>query len=279
MAANPFETYYALHCSVITIGPAGATLISNKPTMRRLFLVGCAGFFTAGCFEPQIRYMGPPAFIAPLDGQTGYPTGLPITVTSDRIDLPDDYLTPDLIRVSDLDTGAEIVGNLTFSDDGVQFVPNQDWRTNRRYIWTIDPPIPVPHGPELDFPDHLIGTAIFDTSKRLKLLNAGVDAEGNTCMVFSRTITSDDSGTLRVTVNDIEVEDAIYSILEPASVGNQYTLQPDDEGVSVVCFQTALPIDSGASLRLWWGNEGPWRVDLIDATPDELVRILRRGNY
>ena len=224
-------------------------------------------------------------FIAPLDGQTNYPTDLPIRVVSSEIDIPNDYPIPELIRVSRLDVVCDddsdcgnVPGNVVFDRDGLTFYPNSDWRPNRRYAWKVAPPNAVAHGPDLVFPDHLIGTAVFDTTPRLKLLNGGVDADGRTCMVFSRPIGEDDSGTLRVTVNDIEIEDAVFSLLGPNDLGPGYDLDPDDPGVSVVCLETDSPIDAGASLRLTWGSNGPWKIDLIAATPDELVESLRRGN-
>ena len=224
-------------------------------------------------------------FIAPLDGQTNYPTNLPIRVVSSEIDIPDDYPIPDLIRVSRLDVVCDddtdcgnVPGNIILDKNGVTFYPNSEWRPNRRYAWKVAPPTAVPHGPDLIFPDHLTGTAVFDTTPRLKLLNGGVDADGRTCMVFSRPIGEDDSGTLRVTVNDIEIEDAVFSLLGPDDLGPGYDLDPDDPGVSVVCLKTESPIDAGASLRLTWGANGPWKVDLQSATPDELVETLRRGN-
>jgi hypothetical protein len=225
-------------------------------------------------------------FIAPLDGQTHYPIDLPLRVVSAGIDIPNDYPIPDLIRVSRLDVVCDddptcglVSGNIVLDSHGITFTPNDGWRPNRRYAWKVAAPTPVPHGPELSLPEHLVGTAVFDTTPRLKLLNGGVDEDGRTCMVFSRPIDqARDSGTLRVTINDIEIDDALFSMLGPDELGPGYDLDPDDPGVSVVCLTTEQPITGGASLRLTWGKNGPWRIDLLDATPDELVELLRRGN-
>ena len=138
----------------------------------------------------------------------------------------------------------------------------------------------MPHGPDLTFPENLIGTAVFDTTSRLKMLNGGVSADGRTCVVFSRPIDPQtDSGTLRLTVNDIEVESPLYSLLSADDIGVTFDLDPDDPGVSVVCITSPTPIAAGASLRLWWGANGPWRIDLLQATPDELVERLRWSDY
>jgi hypothetical protein len=218
-------------------------------------------------------------FIAPLDGQTNFPTDLPIRVVSSLIDIPDGYPIPELIQVTNADNGLPVPGNITIDSTGLTFTPNNDWRPNRRYVWNIEAPRAVPHGPELVFPDNLLGAAVFDTTPRLKMLIGGVDADSRTCAVFSRPVNNEtDAGTLRVTVNDIEIEDAVFSELAPGEIGPGYPLDPSDPGVSVVCMTTSSPITAGASFRLWWGSNGPWRVDLLDATPDELIEILRRGN-
>ena len=43
--------------------------------------------------------------------------------------------------------------------------------------------------------------------------------------------------------------------------------------------RAAVRAVNGASLRLWWGANGPWRIDLLQATPDELVERLRWSDY
>lgn len=218
-------------------------------------------------------------FIAPLNGQTNYPTTLPLRVVSSDIDIPEGYPLPDIIRVTNADNGLPVEGNISVQSDGIVFTPNDDWRPNRRYVWNVDLPNGVPHGPEVQLPEHLRGVAVFDTTLRIKMLMAGVDESERTCAVFSRPVDQQtDAGTLRVTINDIEIEDALFQALTAADLGPPYPLDDDDPGVSVICFTTNTPVTEGASLRLWWGSNGPWRMDLVSATPDELVELLRRGN-
>jgi len=198
-----------------------------------------------------------------------------------NISMPPDLPIPeDFVRVIDLDAGGLVSGELHRDETRVYFEPSAVWAEGGRYAWSVLPLERHPHGPQFQFPDHLLGTAVFETSDSMQLLASGVDSiEKRTCMVFSRVLTSSDTGGFVVTVNDVPLDDATFGILEAGDWGLPYALEVDDAGVTVVCFTTASDIEVGARLRVWAGGLGPWNVVLEEQNAEDLMIDLRRANY
>ena len=221
------------------------------------------------------------AYIAPLDGQTAVATDLPLFVEIGDISMPPDLPIPeDFIRVVDLVDGGTVAGELVRDDTRVYFEPSEPWSENGRYAWSVLPLERHPHGPQFQFPAHLLGTAVFDTRDTLELLATGFDVlENRTCMIFSRKLTASDTGSIAVTVNDVAIDDAIVQILEAGDWGMAYAIDSDDDDVSVACLTTASPIQVGARVRVWMSGLGPWTSFLEEKTSSEMMISLRRANY
>jgi len=242
-------------------------------------LYACFGLFALSSACNGESELESRSYIAPLDGQTAWPLDLPLQVKSSEIEVPPDYDAPPTLRVYDLTTGGEIEGTVLSEDTGLTFVPHRDWLPRRRYIWNLDPVTSVPHGPDLSVPLDLDGVATFETDDPLKLLAGGVDESDRMCLVFSRVILPQDGGCCDITINDIALEEPFFEILSQSSIGEPYPLLAGDTGVDIICVSSDTPIAAGASLRLWWGDEGPWKIDLQAATANDLIVGLRRGNW
>jgi len=195
--------------------------------------------------------------------------------------MPPDYPLPELVHVVDLDRGGRVQGAVTLQDHTLRFTPANGWRPNTRYAWTVNPLQTPPHGPESSVEAGLVGTAAFDTTPRLDLLAAVVPSPQKACMVWSRPLTTDDTGELRITIDDAEVTaDAIILDLVPrAEWGVSFDLEPEDPGVNILCMRgeaETVPLTPGSILRVWWGNEGPWREELAERSLADAVGLLRR---
>jgi hypothetical protein len=221
------------------------------------------------------------AYIAPLDGQSNIPLDLRLMVEVGDISMPEDLPVPeDFIRVIDLNEGGEVSGELRREGTRIYFEPSENWGDGGRYAWSILPLERHPHGPQFRFPDHLLGTAVFQTDQAIELLATGLDSiEERTCMVFSRPLVGDDNSAFAVTINDVALEDPVFQVLEAGDWGLPFALAPRDEGVSVICFSTTTPIVAGARIRVWAGGIGPWNAFLEEKTAEDLMIDLRRANY
>jgi hypothetical protein len=92
-------------------------------------------------------------------------------------------------------------------------------------------------------------------------------------------LTNEDLGAIAVSVNDVPIEDAIISILEPGDWGLAYPIDEEDEGVSVACLTSSVDISVGARMRVWMNAKGPWTTFLEERTSSEIMIDLRRANY
>lgn len=220
------------------------------------------------------------SYVAPLDGQTGVPLDLPLMVRTGGVSIPPEYPVPTLIEVVDLLDGGRIGGTVQVTRDAVVFTPNQPWLRGRRYAWTVPALDLVPHGPDTRTPEDLGGTAVFDTTDdRLDVLGASFDPlTGDTCMVFSRPLTAGDRGSLRFTIDDEPVDDAVVRLVPDADWGRPWELLPGDPGVDVLCVRSRRAA-VGAALRAWWGEVGPWYFALDEGPIEDVVIALRRGNW
>jgi hypothetical protein len=217
------------------------------------------------------------SFVSPADGQTAVPRDLDLLVNRGALEIPPDYPVGDLIAVVDLDDGGIVPGTVTRDGADLLFHPDEPWRANRRYAWTVGGDDHDPHGPELPVPAALQGTSSFYTSVDVELLAAGLDDDGQACVVLSRPVAGLDRDHVRVTLNDVEVPDATVVVAPPESWDPGYELLGDDPALDVVCVTTATPVDAGAEIRIWWGDRGPWRLTVQDAALSDVVAGLYRG--
>ncbi|MFT7521894.1 MAG: hypothetical protein ACI9MC_004046 [Kiritimatiellia bacterium] len=227
-------------------------------------------------------------YIAPLDGQTAVPTDARLIVVAEDMSLPPDYPLLELFRVVDMDEGGRVEGSVKRFTDFFEFIPNSQWDADRRYGWVIDVPPPVPHGPHLTFPDILGEPSTFETSSRINVLGGSVDLDDRVCVVMSRLLRAADKGDWRLSLNDEHIDDVVGSLLPRGEWGPDLDFVANDQGVDVMCLDfpqddtdqsptSPSPVVAGDHVRLWWGDEGPWLIELQDGPVIDVVTQLRRG--
>lgn len=252
--------------------------------VRSVIIAGLFPFFAACVeFEPETPER---AYIAPMDGQTGVPTSLPLLVRTGDFRVPPFYQTPDFIVVTDLEDGGDVPGIIEVTADALTFRPRGFWRANRRYAWAIPSIQAATHGPDLPMPDHLPGTAVFDTSDSLELLGASQNLlEEELCLLFSRPLTDQDRGAIRITVDDVEIASTNVRLIPPEDWGKPYELFENDPGVDVLCTEidgdtdVVTDTDGASQIRVWWGDEGPWIAAPLVGPIFDVALQRRRGNW
>jgi len=232
-----------------------------------------AGLLAVGCEESGDEG----SFIAPLDGQTGIAPDAALEVRAPTLDVPPDYPLPELIRVVDLAEGGFVPGEVLDDGDVLSFVPDLPWAVDRRYVWTVDIPAGIPHGPELHIAGQLSGSAVFDTSQAVAVLAAGLDDEDRACLVLSRHADPEILEGARVTADDQEVADLAFEVEGPEVWSDELWVPGLHPEVDLACLVTGEPIPPGTRLRVWWADSGPWVADVEEISPAELVIELHRG--
>jgi hypothetical protein len=232
-----------------------------------------AGFLAVGCDDSGD--LG--SFITPLDGQTGVALDAVLEVSAPTLRVPPDYPLPELIRVVDLAEGGFVPGDVVDDGDVLSFLPHTSWMVDRRYVWTVDIPEGVPHGPELHIAGQLSGSAVFDTSQAVAVLAAGTDDEDRACLVLSRHADSGIVEGARVTADDVEIADLSIELQGPESWLDELWVPGLQPEVDLACLLTEEAIPPGTRLRVWWAESGPWVADVEDVSPAELVVELHRG--
>lgn len=232
----------------------------TSATMSLLLIV-------AGCTPAPVA---PTAWIAPLDGRTALAPDAELRLHAPALHLPPDYPLGDFLRVVDLADGGFVPGEVVPEGDQVRFVPAEPW--DGRYVWTVDQPAAVPHGPELPLPSDLLGSAVFDTSGHVELLAA--TADDGLCLVLSRALDEPPS-PVRITLDDVDLVEPVLALLDRDAWMDALPegLRPE---VDLACVEgeTAEP---GARLRVWFGEEGPFTAEVEDLAPADLVLALHRG--
>ena len=214
-------------------------------------------------------------FAAPADGQSGFGTDGILLVRAPALAAPEDYPAPQAIRVVELATDGFVDGTVSTTQDGLlTFEPDQPWRANARYAWTVDTPDSLPHGPQFEQDSRIEGAAIFDTSDSLTALTAG-RLDDQTCFILSRSIGADERSVLTVDFDDVAAEDAEFTQLEPEAWEPPLTgeLSDADPGLSVVC----TPSIDAAFARLYTSETNSSLVEISSDTPDLLVAALYRS--
>jgi hypothetical protein len=231
--------------------------------------------FAIACRTPE-EAGAVPSYIAPLDGQTGIPEDLPLFLAGAAADTPPEYPVADSVRVVDLETGGFVPGATERDGDDILFFPNHPWHKRRAYAWAIDQPVANAHGPEGGFPDALPGVALFQTTQTLELLGAAMDA-GRACLILSQSGAPLPANPPQISVDDGEVHAASVVGLRQATWDPGFELLEDDPYVDVWCIADAS-IAPGQTLRVWWGDFGPWHFTVSAGSLPELIGDLRRAS-
>lgn len=225
--------------------------------MSLRYLVGLA--FIAGCTQTS------DFSISPMDGLTAVSPDEPLVAYGAAREIPPGYPLGDLITVVDLADGGYVDGEVMVEGTDLSFYPAQNWSGDRRYAWTVGEDEHVTHGPELPIPEESRGTAVFSRIGRPEALGAWSE-DPDVCVLLSQPEVALNVRDLRLTVNDVAVES--FNLHEVA-LGV-------DAPVTGVCISATLPIGAGSTLRVWWGNEGPWRFNAEDTSSDALIQRLTR---
>ena len=85
-----------------------------------------------------------------------------------------------------------------------------------------------------------------------------------------------DDADVVVTVDD-ELFDVTLELFKEAAWDDAYELTARDPGVSLACLEGLGPLEGGESLRLWWGDQGPWQATLASGEMGTVIRERRRG--
>ena len=214
-----------------------------------------------------------PVYISPFVGQTEVALDAPLFVRNGAATVPPDYATPEAIRVVDLDQGGFVPGDVAIDGDDLSFAPEGGWAEGRRYAWTVDPMLGVPHGPLLGTADGIDGTGAFTAGYDPTVLGAGVFV-GDICLLLSEPW---DGEAFVVTANDVAVDDVTVEVLDRPVATDEDDWHSKTPG-DVACLNTASPIAEGTALRVWWGQRGPWRLVVSEQHPDDLFAVLHRAN-
>jgi len=214
-----------------------------------------------------------------MDGQTDVPTNQPLLVSTGGLDLPEKYVIPQsFIQVVDLSGGGFVAGDVVREGDDVLFLPTQPWKKDTRYAWSTSQIPTMPRTPEYQFPEALIGEAVFDTSPDLDVLDVmlddSLDDTEQLCALLSREIVAPNA-LVALTIDGELVEDVAYEIYGEDVWGPPFDTQQAPT-VSVVCFED-LPVTSGDSLRLWWNEAGPWQARVEAGRIQDALRTRHRG--
>jgi hypothetical protein len=191
--------------------------------------------------------------------------------------IPPDYPAGELLHVVDVGTEAPVAGEVVMEAGLILFDPEQDWAAGKRYLWTVDVPESVPHGPEYGVPDELIGTAVFEVDDRLDLVGATLERTTDPCFVFSQPVDDRpiDAMELSVEGQPVQIESVFYPDADYWK--EPYELLPADEGIDLVCMTTIdlLPTDVPVTVS-WEGYD--WTVRMERRRPGDLVASeLRRS--
>lgn len=217
----------------------------------------------------------PPAtvWVAPLAGQTGIPSGMPLVVHTGPLDVPPDYALPDLVRVVDLADGGFVAGRVAVEAEAVRFIPDGGWAADRDYAWVFDAVEGLPHGPSLNLPEFGEEPPRFSTAQRLDFLASVRDDEGRICLITSRPVLPDDEGAWSVAADGVDV--AVRYVEWEPEVEPEMELESMDPGVDALCLVPDAPVDAGAELALTWATQPPIRLPLLDATLSDAAAALR----
>lgn len=211
-------------------------------------------------------------FASPAHGQSAFATDGVLTVSAPLLAVPDDYPTPEAIRVVDLSTDGFVDGSVTTEDGLLTFTPSRPWRSNARYAWTVDAPTSLPHGPQFEADEGVEGASVFDTSDSLTALTAG-RLDDALCVVLSRPVTGRELNRLSLDLDDVPVEDAVFDPLDDEQWQPSFDRDAADPGLGVVC--TAA--DDAAFARLYTSDSDSSLVEISTDTPSQLVAALYRS--
>ena len=222
-------------------------------------------------------------WIAPFDGQTAVATSESLVLSMSGLKVPVDYPLNELVQVADLDRGGLVNGRITLADDVIRFQPDNGWRTDGRYAWTVRDPADYPHGPEFNLPANTAGTAVFESSDRIDALNATLGEQADRiCLLLSRP--SEIALTAQVS---FEGQPSGVIPVEVGSVAGDYPTSPADLGAGSGCFDSpdTANLVAGAVARVTLTDSaegadlGQWRLTLEEGALVDILNTRRRGTF
>ena len=216
----------------------------------------------------------------PADGQTAYPLDLPIAVRGAIARYPEGHPVPDVVQVIDLDVGDAVAGTSEWFGDELIFTPDEPWREDADYLWTLRDPLDESRQPEFEIDPILQGEALFSTGVGLEVLNAGWAATGEICILTSRPLEAAFVGpeldSVRITIDDEEIELIERRVVSAEELGEDAYIAGLDGGLGGICAQPTSR--SGATqVRIFLRNRA-WLRDMFFAEPSELAAAARRGS-
>jgi hypothetical protein len=243
--------------------------MSLQRAIPLLFLLACAD---------QAANSG--GHIAPFDGQTQVLLDQSLQLVAPGLDMPGDAPLPtDILSVINLETGGFVQGAATRSGNTVEFTPSVKWQHGFTYRWSVTQPLPESRRPQVVVPPALLGDATFKAGNGSAILDAGVAEDGALCLLLSRHVVSMPD-TIEMTLDEvaIDISGGIWQLrheLDEVSLDLPF----GDRGATVVCWTDAPGVIDGASMRVWWGERGPWQHHLVLREPIEMLNDARRSQW
>lgn len=237
----------------------------------RWLAVFAVGFAGCAASDDPVEH-----FVVPFDGQTAVALDAPLRVQAADLEVPPDYPVGELVSVVDLLDGGFVAGSLSNDAADLLFTPDRGWRQDRRYAWTVRVPDDVPHGPHFSAPEDVLVSSVFDTTDRVDVLAAGLTPSGTPCVILSEAPAGDFVPD-RVTLDDVDVEDAVFSPYAFDEWDPSVDVPGLETTADVVCVQSSAEVVAGTRLRLWVDGSGPQLVEVQDRTPRALLVDLHRG--
>ncbi len=216
-----------------------------------------------------------PTGIVPADGQTAWPTTLPLVVQGQVANYPEGQPAPQVIQVIDLSRGGTVAGRSEWMGDQLVFRPAEPWQLETDYLWTLRDPLDESRQPEFEIEPFLQGEALFSTRFGADVLNAGWSATGEICILLSRPIQPTEAELITITIDDEDIPLLSPRVLSGEELDEDAWIEAPDIGLGAMCAQPQAR--SGASrVRIFSGNRTYLR-DMFFAEPEELAAAARRG--
>jgi hypothetical protein len=212
-------------------------------------------------------------FASPADGQSAFDRDGILVVSAPLLAVPEDYPTPQAIRVVDLETDGFVDGTVATDGVLVTFTPSTPWRRNARYAWTVDVPESLPHGPQFEADEGIEDAAIFDTSDSMTALAAGRQ-DDQLCLILSRAPTDSELSGLTVDLDDVPFADAEFTSIDAEMWEPDLPGRSDgDPGLGVICTDAG----EAAFARLYTSDSDSSLVEISSDSPEQLVAALYRS--
>lgn len=209
--------------------------------------------------------------LAPADGQTDVGAFQPIELDGYGVRFPTDHPLPDFVSVVEQQTLMPVAGELTSTEEGVAFVPDERWAADTDFLITVSEPLEDSREPGFRLPvdeegEPYLGVTGFSTRndpRPLLLLISG----DRFCMVASQPLLPADLQRLTVDRGGVRIAPSSLDVLDPQDFEDEVP-SGEDRGLGVVC-------GPGDGVERVWLGERSVRAS-NEQLLDEAVRDLRR---